>query len=279
MKNAMQFKARIKKAAQENKISAQLVLQNYMLERFLERLSVSAYRDKFIIKGGFLIGSLVGINSRTTMDIDATIRSFPAERDKISKAISEIAGISLNDDISFRFDKLEDIREQDQYSGFRATLHANFPPLSVPLKIDITAGDKITPKETIYSHRLMFEDRSISILAYNLSTLLAEKLETVISRGSQSTRPRDYYDIYILSRLQAHNIDYAELKKAIEATSEHRNSSGTMRDYKGIIGNAAKSSEMNKYWDNYRHTFSYAAEISFEAACDAVIAIMERIYK
>ena len=202
MKNAMQLKALIKNLAKEKCISAQLVLQNYMLERFLERISLSSYRDNFIIKGGFLIASMVGLDTRATMDMDATIKGYPVKEDSIRKMIEEILGIPIEDGITFRLQSIHEIREDDEYSGYRASLIAEYGRMAVPLKLDITSGDKITPREIEYSYKLMWENRSISILAYNLSTILAEKLETILSRADQNTRPRDYYDVYILTKLQ-----------------------------------------------------------------------------
>ena len=199
MKNAMQLKAIVKIIAKEKHISAQLVLQNYMLERFLERVSLSRYRDNYIIKGGFLIASMVGLDSRATMDMDATIKGYPVDEETIRSMIEDIIAVPVDDNISFRLKSIGPIRESDEYSGYRVALTADYEKMAVPLKLDITTGDKITPREIEYSYKLMLEDRSISVLAYNLSTILAEKLETVISRGDQNTRPRDYYDAYILS--------------------------------------------------------------------------------
>ena len=197
MKNAMQLKAIMKKLAKENQISAQLVLQNYMLERFLERVSLSPYRDNYIIKGGFLISSMVGLNSRATMDMDATIKGYPVTQDTIQKMIEQILTVPVDDDITFTFKSIGEIREGDEYTGYRVALTADFPPMAVPLKLDITTGDKITPREIQYDYKLMLEDRHIQVMAYNLATILAEKLETVISRSDQNTRPRDYYDVYL----------------------------------------------------------------------------------
>ncbi|MFR2504905.1 MAG: nucleotidyl transferase AbiEii/AbiGii toxin family protein, partial [Coprobacillus cateniformis] len=197
MKNAMQLKSIIKNLAREKHISAQLALQNFMLERMLERISESAYQKNFILKGGFLIASIVGLDTRTTMDMDATIRGLPVNEQSVREMFEEICRIKLNDDVSFTFRYIEEIREGDEYTGYRVALTADYSPMSVPLKLDITTGDKITPKEIEYKFKLLLEDRSISVLAYNLETVLAEKLETVISRGDQNTRPRDYYDVYI----------------------------------------------------------------------------------
>jgi hypothetical protein len=163
----MQLKAVIKNIAKQKKISVQLVLQNYMLERFLERVSVSAYKDNFIMKGGFLIASLVGLNSRATMDMDATIKRYPVSKETIQKMIEEIIKIELNDTITFTFKSISDIREGDDYPGYRIALLANCPPMAVPIKLDITTGDKITPHEIQYEYKLMMENRSIQILAYN----------------------------------------------------------------------------------------------------------------
>lgn len=277
MKNAMQLKAIVKNIAKEKKISAQLVLQNYMLERFLERVSLSRYRDNYIIKGGFLIASMVGLDSRATMDMDATIKGYPVDEDTIRSMIEDIIAVPVDDDISFSLNSIGEIREGDEYTGYRVALSANYEKMAVPLKLDITTGDKITPREIEYDYKLMFEDRSISVLAYNLSTILAEKLETVISRGDQNTRPRDYYDIYILTRLQAENIDTKTLGDALEATARKRGSSAIIMRYTEIMQVVKSSDVMGRQWNNYRKDFDYAAGIEFADACDAVTAVMNRL--
>ena len=183
MKNAMQLKAIIKNLAKEKHISAQLVMQNFMLERLLERISVSKYRQNFILKGGFLIAAMVGLDTRATMDMDAIIKGLPINEQTVREMFEEICKIELADDVIFSFRSIGEIREGDVYTGYRVSLSANYPPMVVPLKLDITTGDKITPKEIEYQFKLLLEDRSISVLAYNLETIIAEKLETVISRG------------------------------------------------------------------------------------------------
>ena len=277
MNNAMQLKAIIKNAAKEKKISAQLVLQNYMLERFLERVSLSPYRDNYIIKGGFLIASMVGLNSRATMDMDATIKGYPVSADTIQKMIQDIISIPVDDQISFSFRGIGDIREGDEYSGYRVALTASYEKMAVPLKLDITTGDKITPKEIQYDYRLMFEERSIQVLAYNLSTILAEKLETVISRGDQNTRPRDYYDIYILTKLQAENININDLRNALQATTQKRNSVEVVRRYKEIMQVVSHSDVMNRQWADYREEFDYVRGIEFGETCETVVSIMDSL--
>ena len=275
MKNAMQLKALIKNLAKEKCISAQLVLQNYMLERFLERISLSSYRDNYIIKGGFLIASMVGLDTRATMDMDATIKGYPVKEDSIRKMIEEILGIPIEDGITFRLQSIHEIREDDEYSGYRASLIAEYGRMAVPLKVDITSGDKITPREIEYSYKLMWENRSISILAYNLSTILAEKLETILSRADQNTRPRDYYDVYILTKLQGENIDAKSLSLALSATAEKRGSAHLLSQFWDILSTVKSSSIMKSRWENYQKDFDYAKGIQFAECCDAILSLLE----
>ena len=277
MKNAIQLKAIIKNIAKNKNISAALVLQNYMLERFLERVSLSRYHDNYIIKGGFLIASMVGLDSRATMDMDATIKGYPVNEEAIRKMVADIIAVPVEDAIHFCLKSVREIREGDEYTGYRVALTADYEKMAVPLKLDITTGDKITPREIEYSYKLMMEDRSIRVLAYNLSTILAEKLETVVSRGDQNTRPRDYYDIYILSKLQAENIDIDSLKAALSATTAKRGSSELMMQYAEIMRTVKSSDVMKRQWDNYRKDFDYAAGIEFEETCDAVVAMMDEL--
>ena len=277
MKNAMQLKAILKNMAKQKNISAQLVLQNYMLERLLERVSVSKYRNNFILKGGFLIAAMVGLDTRATMDMDATLKGYPVNEETVRKMFEEICAIELNDDVTFAFRQIGEIREGDEYTGYRVALTANYPPLAVPLKLDITTGDKITPREIEYSFKLLLEDRSISILAYNLETILAEKLETVISRSDQNTRPRDYYDIYVLTKLQAHNIDLPSSKEALAATCSKRGSAETVKGYIAIMERVKSSAVMQEQWSKYQQEFDYASDIPFDDTCDTVIRIMKSL--
>lgn len=279
MRNAMQLKAVIKNMAKDKHISAQLMMQNFMLERLLERISVSEYQQSFILKGGFLIAAMVGLDTRATMDMDATIKGWPVNEDSVKKMFLDICEIDLQDDVTFEFKKIGEIREGDDYTGYRVSLSANYPPMAVPLKLDITTGDKITPKEIEYKFKLLLEDREISVLAYNLETVMAEKIETVISRGDQNTRPRDYYDVYILAKLQYKNIDIESLKAAIDATSKKRGSTEVLKDYKHIVDVVRNSEVMKKQWQTYQKDFEYADDINFDDVCDAVVQMMTLCYE
>ena len=275
MRNAMQLKAVIKNISKDKHISAQLVMQNFMLERLLERISVSKYRQNFILKGGFLIAAMVGLDTRATMDMDATIKGWPVNEESIKNMFLDICKIDLQDDVTFEFKKIGEIREGDDYTEYRVSLSANYPPMAVTLKLDITTGDKITPRDIEYRFKLLLEDREIPILAYNLETVMAEKLETVVSRGDQNTRPRDYYDIYILAKMQYKNIETEYLSAALDATSKKRGSSEILKEYKNIIDIVRNSDVMIKQWRTYQRDFEYATDISFDEVCDAVVRMMD----
>ena len=279
MKNAMQLKAIIRNLAKSKNISAQIVMQNYMLERLLERISISQYKSNFILKGGFLIASIVGLDTRATMDIDATIRDLPVDEKTITNMFKEICSINLNDDVSFLVKSTVEIRNNASYTGFRIALNAFYPPMAIPLKIDITTGDKITPREIVHEFKLLLEPRSINILAYNLETVIAEKLETVISRGDQNTRPRDYYDIFIIKKLQWQNISPNSLRLALIATSENRGTLSVLNRYDKILIEIEKSNIMKKYWQYYQKQFDYAKGIAFEDICSVIKKILDNIYK
>ncbi|WP_418438866.1 nucleotidyl transferase AbiEii/AbiGii toxin family protein [Catenibacterium sp.] len=250
-------------------------MQNFMLERLLERISISKYHHNFVLKGGFLIAAMVGIDTRATMDMDATIKDWPVNEESIKKMFLDICNTDLHDNITFEFKKICEIREGDKYTGYRVSLSANYPPMAVPLKLDITTGDKVTPEAIRFRYRLLLEDKEISVLAYNLETIMAEKLESIVSRGDQNSRLRDYYDVYILMKLQYKNIEPEYLKAALDATSKNRGTSEILRDYKNIIAVVKKSGVMNSQWRTYQKNFEYAADISFDEVCDAVVHMMD----
>lgn len=276
-KNAMQLKAYIKNKASEKNISAQLVMQNYMLERLLERISLSEYKNNFILKGGFLISAIVGLDTRATMDLDTTIKGFDLTIENLREIFDNICSIKIEDDVIFEIYNVSEIREGDEYPGYRVHLKALYPPLAVPLTVDVTTGDKITPREIEYTFKLLFDDKTISIMAYNLETVLAEKLETVISRGQANTRPRDFYDIHILYSLRGNECDTIILKQALQHTAEKRGSNVILKDYKEIICSVSNNETMQKFWNKYQQDFSYAKDLTFDTVCRTVIEIMDKI--
>ena len=270
MKNAMQLKAIVKNISKEKGIVPQAILQNYMLERLLERISVSDYQDKFILKGGMLIAAMVGLDSRTTMDMDATLKGLPLNEDMVRSALVEILAVDFNDNMAFELKQVAVIREDDVYGGYRASISAQFDTIKVALKIDLTAGDKITPREVKFRYSLMFEDRIINVMAYNLETVLAEKCETILRRSTLNTRMRDFYDVYILMNFQSQNIDNALLRKAIQATADSRESAEAIAGIAVTLDLLDEDKTMQSRWANYQRDFTYAKDVAWKDIMEAV---------
>lgn len=273
MSKAMQLKARARNKADEYRIPAQAVLQSYFLERFLERISLSSYQDAFVLKGGMLIASMIGIGSRTTMDMDTTLRNFPLSEDALVKIVSDICSIQLDDSVTFTLETIKPIREDDVYGGFRAALIAQYETLRTPLKIDITAGDRITPNPILHKFRSVFDEKSIDVWAYNLETILAEKVETILSRGIFNTRPRDFYDVYILLKTFPDTFNAKTFSDAFQATAAHRNSLHTLQDMENILENIENDQEMQQRWEQYSKDNDFAKEIPFEAVLQVILKI------
>jgi len=276
-KNPMQLKAFIKKKAEDINLPPQIVLQNYIMERLLERISLSEYQRNFVLKGGFLIAAIVGLDSRATMDLDTTVKGLPLTHESIRRIFDEVCAIAVEDDIDFNVKRIADIREGGDYPGLRVSLIANYPTLAIPLSVDVTTGDKITPREIEYSVRLMFDDRSISVMAYNLETILAEKLETVLSRNIASTRPRDFYDLHILYSLRSSDCDTAVLRQALNETAQSRGSLPIMGRYRETVADILESTQMQGFWQKYREEYEYAKDIGFAETCSTILRIMETI--
>lgn len=275
-RNTMSFKAIINNMAKENNVAAQSVLQTYMLERLLERISISEYKDNFILKGGMLISAMLGIDSRTTMDMDTTIKGLPLTKDNITNIMDEICNIEIDDNVTLKINKVELIREDDDYGGYRITFEAKYNnEMPVIMKIDITTGDKITYKEIEYSFTLMLEDRKIQIWSYNVETIIAEKFEAIVKRGVLSTRIRDYYDVYMLINTQNKIIDKKTLKDAITLTAQHRGTNEIIKDWKKIVEKIANDSKMRQQWKRYQKDNFYAEEIEYKDLINAISKVGE----
>ena len=242
---------------------AQIIIRNYVMGRFLERLSISAYRDILILKGGILVSSMVGLDNRTTLDVDATVKNHPLSLESARKVVEEIISVQIEDGTVFKIISIDNIMGELEYSGVRVTLDTTIDTMHTPLKVDFSTGDVITPREVEYSFPLLFEERSVSILAYNLETVLAEKIETLISRGTANTRMRDFYDIYILETIRSQYIDLDMLRLAYLNTSKHRGSITVTRDFELILNEIQCSPELMVLWSNYQKRFDYAKDISW----------------
>lgn len=272
MSKAMSLKAKIRNIAKKKNIPAQVILQNFMFERLLVRLSVSDFKDKFIIKGGMLVATIVGLDNRATMDMDTTLRNFPLTPEALHRALLDICNISFDDGVTFGIGKISPIREDDIYGGYRVMINAKFDTLITPLSIDVSTGDVITPHAVKYSFTEIFsEDKTFELWAYNIETVMAEKIETILRRGVFNTRPRDYYDMYILSTTQ--RFDKLVLKDAIMATAKHRGTTEQIKDVPTIISNIEGSTELKTMWDKYRKQFSYATTIEY----NQIIAVLKKL--
>lgn len=273
MNNAMQLKARIKNMALKNHVSAQALLQNYMLERLLEKISLSMYKDLFILKGGMLIASLVGIDSRTTMDMDATLRDYPLSEEPVRNAFLDICAFKMYDEVVLSYDHITPIHEDDEYGGYRVSIIAEYETIKIPLKIDITTSDIMTPGAIRYAFHSIFENRVIEIWAYNVETILAEKIETILRRSVLNTRPRDFYDVYIIMKTQRHAIENTTLIKAIRATSDKRMSNTALDNKDKILSEIKSDPVIRNRWDRYCKENYYAKGIGF----DEVIQVLKEI--
>ena len=230
-----QLKALVRNRSDGNSAKAQTIIRNYIMERLLERISLSKYRERFILKGGMLVSALVGLENRATMDIDTTIKNIPLSVDDVTDILTEIMKIEIDDGIIFVIKKVSEIMDEAEYPGVRVMLEAQLDTMRTPLKIDISTGGVITPGEIQFEYKLMFEERTITIYAYNIETVLAEKLETIISRGTANTRLRDFYDLYILQQEKSLSVNVQKLKMALEATSRKRESFEIMKRGASII--------------------------------------------
>lgn len=278
IKTSRQLKDLIRNMAKGDSGKSQQLIRNYAMERFLERVSLSEYKDNFILKGGMLVSSIVGLNNRATMDIDTTVRNLPLDMETAVKIVTEIVAVSINDNIHFEIKKVSSIMDEAEYGGVRLSLDAFLDTMRTPLKIDISTGDVITPAEIDYHYKLMFEPRFISLWAYPLETVLAEKIETMLVGRTTNTRLRDFYDLHILQNENI-SIDRKILADALSATCRKRKSENVLLEYRHILGEIEASSAMQEFWRNYQKANSYAVGISWESImksirvlCDSCIA-------
>lgn len=276
--NAMSLRAKINNYAKEHGILAQVVLQNYMFECLLDRISRSKYVDNFVIKGGILVSSLVGLDVRSTMDMDTTLVHLSLTEEKIKEAVNDIITVPADDGVVFNFVSVEPIRKDDVYGGFCLRLDAKYESIETPLSIDISTGDAITPEPMNYGYKRLFNSENvIPLRSYPLETVLAEKIETIITRGILNTRPRDFYDVYILTKTQGYNAE--TLRKAIFATAEYRGTKAIMEaETNNRLAVIENSSELQSQWAKYQKKFSYAKDITYQETVNAVKEVIHEVY-
>lgn len=277
MINIESIKGKIRNLAEENNLSTQEILQMYFFERLLERLSKSEYKTNFVIKGGLLISSLIGVENRTTMDMDTTVKGMPLEEGLIKEIVEKIISIPIDDGIEFEIRGMEYIREDDDYDNFRISLIANIGKTKNPMKIDITTGDPITPREIEYRYPCIFSKEDIKVLAYPLETILAEKYESIIKRNITSTRMRDFYDIYALFRLKEREIDFDILRTAIIRTATKRDSLEILKDSEEILSDIRNDSYLRNLWAVYIDKNKYIGDLEFDKTLEVISILSEKV--
>jgi predicted nucleotidyltransferase component of viral defense system len=273
IKTSKQLKDLIRNLSRRKSADAQVLLRNYMMERFLERISISDYKDRFILKGGMLVAAMVGVDARSTMDLDATVKGFDVNVKDAEGIIKSIIAVPLDDGVVFHVKQISEIMDGAEYPGIRVSMETVFDGVVTPLKIDISTGDVITPREIRYSFRLMLEDRFIEIWAYNLESVLAEKLETVISRHVSNTRMRDFYDIHILYQLYGASLSMSILHDAFMATADKRGTLIQMENAVAVLDEIEQSPVMERLWGSYQKKYPYVAGLSWHMVMDSTRAL------
>ena len=272
-----QIKGRIKSVAKQNNADARTLMRIYMMERFLERLAQSEYRDNFIIKGGILVTAMIGVAHRSTMDIDTSMKNLNLSAEDALRVVNQVKDIDLDDGVSFDVKDVSNIMDEMEYPGIRVTMNANVGRLITPLKIDISTGDVITPRAIEFNYDLLLEDRSISLWSYNLETILAEKLQTVLARGILNTRMRDFYDIRMLFDTYEDKVNKAVLKDAFAATCKKRGTDHLQEQAEEIIKIIEANEQLQVLWRAYQKKYSYAADIDYASVISGVRKLMDWI--
>lgn len=272
-----QIKGRIKSVAKQNNADARTLMRIYMMERFLERLARSEYRDNFVIKGGILVTAMIGVAHRSTMDIDTSMKNLNLSAEDALQVVNQVKDIDLDDGVSFEVKDVSNIMDEMEYPGIRVTMNANVGRLITPLKIDISTGDVITPRAIEFNYDLLLEDRSISLWSYNLETILAEKLQTVLARGILNTRMRDFYDIRMLLDTYEDKVNKAVLKDAFAATCKKRGTDHLQEQAEEIIKIIEADEQLQVLWRAYQKKYSYAAEIDYASVISGVRKLMDSI--
>lgn len=270
-------KGKIRSLAKQKNADARILMRVYMMERFLERISVSKYKDNFVIKGGMLITAMVGVSLRSTMDIDTSIKNHTLSEQEARRMIDEIRQIDIEDGVTFEIKEASSIMDEMEYTGIRFSIDAVMGNLCTPLKIDISTGDVITPHAVEYQYKLLLENRSIDLWSYNLETILAEKMQTVLARGLLNTRMRDFYDIRILLSLYDKDINAKVLSDAFAAICKKRGTEILIRTGKTVLDQIKEDAHLRELWERYKKKYSYAAEISYESIIKSIESLFATI--
>lgn len=277
LRNGQQFKAKIRNLAKQKQVSPQVLMQEVALDEIVDRISRSPYREQLILKGGFLIASMIGIDTRSTRDLDTSVRGLPVTKDEMLKVFNTIVKMNETDgDVTLRITKIDEIRSGDNYEGFRIHLEAKIFASVIDTKIDISTGDVITPHEISWYHHTIFNDQKIMVMAYNMETILAEKIEAIVARQEQTTRMKDYYDLYLFDKVRREQINFKMLETAINATAKLRGTDYLLPKYQEIIQEVSNSKVLAERWKKYSLANAYSQEISYQETCDAALDLIQQ---
>lgn len=268
-----QLKDKVRNLSQGNNDKAKRLIRNFMMERFLERVALSKYRGNFILKGGMLVSSMVGVDMRMTMDIDETVKALPLNEQDMERIIKEICGIPVEDGVTFEITSVKHIMEAFDYPGIRVMLEARLERTRQNIKIDISTDDAITPSAVVYEYKLMFENRTISLLTYNLETLLAEKLQTILARGLANTRLRDFYDVYELTDIYGKNMDPSTMQLAFIATCRKRKTKFEKSEVEEILTAIQTDKGLADMWNRYKKKNYYVKDLEWETTLEKVVEV------
>lgn len=276
--NGQQFKAKVRSLAKEKQIDPQILMQEVALDEIVDRISRSHYRDNLILKGGFLIASMLGVDTRSTRDVDTSVKGLPITKQEIRKVFTDLADMNEPDsDVIINIAKIDDIRVAAEYPGFRIHIQAKIYNSVIDTKIDVSTGDTITPREISWHHHTIFNDQDIMVMAYNMETILAEKLESIAVRQELNSRMKDFYDLYLFDTVQRHNIDFKILKNALQVTAKLRGSEALLPRYAEIITTLCGSALLKQRWEKYRVANVYSENVTYEATCEAALDLVNEI--
>ena len=272
-----QLKDKVRNISRGDNEVAKALIRIFMMERFLERVSLSKYKNNFILKGGMLVASIVGVDMRATMDIDTTVKALPLNEVDAERIITEICEIRLDDGVSFKITSVTNIMTDFEYPGIRMMLEATLDRMRQPIKLDISTDDIITPAAVEYEYKLMFEDRTISLLSYNMETLLAEKMQTIITRGLANTRMRDFYDVCGIARVNGDKIDYSLLVEAFEATCKKRETVFSKLEIEDTLSKIENDKRLAEMWEQFRKKNFFVGDLQWREVLQEVLHIIGKL--
>ena len=253
-----------KKLEHKYKLNHYELLQRFMFERLLERISVSKYNDNFILKGGLLLSSMFGVDNRTTKDMDTTIKGIDISNNKMISILDEIFAIDIHDNVKFEITDVTDIREEDKYGGNKYYILAKMENLQIKIDIDISTWDEVIPRELNYKYKSIFEEKEFLIYSYNAETILSEKIETILRRGLYNSRMKDFYDVYMFLQNEKNLINIETFEIAFLNTIKRRDSWNYLKDYENILDDITKYERIHSLWNGYTGKNKYANKIELD---------------